>query len=302
VYALSITAAGVGPSPVWQRALAGGASVSHMVVGPDGAVYVAASDVRVVALSAADGSLLWSVPVFGDPFAPLLLFNTTLVAVTGSRIFALDAARNGSVLWSVDAPAVARFSGAAAIDASGSLVVPTTVGSYLLYARCAPGHACPAPSVEVRCPAGSVSEGDARACTPCPAGTYNPALGAINAASACAPCPPGMSSPEGSVACERLLQAAVAGTGENESTGSEACPLKRFPSADLAGDRLEALSVGTEAECASICCARPGGACAGFSFCRLGGALPSCTLLANVTHVVPSSIMSSGVRASLLGL
>jgi outer membrane protein assembly factor BamB len=291
----AMAVAPVGPGgTIWRRTFTD-TTVSHMVVGADGVVYAATSNVRLSAMSATDGSLLWSVPSFGAPFSPLLVHNGTLVAVTATRLFALDTSQKGAVLWSIDAPPVALFSGAVAFDASGSLVVPTTAGSYMLYARCSPGHFCPAPSSEIACPAGSFSAGDARACTLCAAGTHNMAVSAASSASGCIPCPPGTSSPEGSVTCERLVH--VLGPEDAAMT----CPLKLFPSADLAGYRLEALNVGTEADCAAVCCSLAGGVCAGFSFCRLSGVSPSCTLLGNVTHVVPSSIMSSGVRTSLLG-
>jgi outer membrane protein assembly factor BamB len=261
-------------------------------------VYVVTGETRLHALRANDGAFLWAVTLIGSslgglPYDPLVVTSDgLLIGVVSDRAYALDVSRNGSTLWTIDPPGVSRFTAAAAIDSRGNLLLPTSAGIYFVYSSCPPGHFCPTPDVTARCPAGTFSAGDARACTPCPRNTFAASNGLISASN-CTACPPGTASAEGAVACERVVD--VVG-----SQPAPSCTLRRFPSADVAGDRLSATTVPTEDDCASACCRLE--ACMGFAFCRLSGVSPSCTLLANVSHVIPSSIMASGVRTAVLGL
>lgn len=75
--------------------------------------------------------------------------------------------------------------------------------------------------------------------------------------------------------------------------------VRAFPGYDLEGAQLAALSLASEAACRDACCALRG--CDGYAFsARLLPALPAapCFLLANVTQLVPSNLMSSGLRSA----
>lgn len=75
--------------------------------------------------------------------------------------------------------------------------------------------------------------------------------------------------------------------------------LRPLPGYDLVGVPLARLAVAAEADCRTACCAAP--ACAGYAFAAglLGpsAAAAPCTLLSNATQLVPSTIMSAGVKA-----
>lgn len=252
----------------------------------------------MVSLRGTDGQLIWSVPVpesrFGSLLALVLASNNILLAVTLKRVVALNASSaDGAQLWTVDAPSPDLFWGSAAFDAHGSLLVPTNAGTYSVYTPCAAGHACLTPTLQLPCPPGTYSPGDATSCTLCPANTFGPANLATRA-SECLPCPEGSRSPPGSATCARDVQAL--GPPPSQSL----CSMRLFPSHDVTGQKLAALTVAAVDDCHAACCANS--TCLGFSFLSLRTALPSCTLLFNVSHVVPSSIMSGGVRNSVLGL
>jgi hypothetical protein len=140
------------------------------------------------------------------------------------------------------------------------------------------------------CPPGTYSLDGASICTPCPNNTFNSKVGAADQIQ-CRPCPEGSSSLPGSSSCERVIQ-----TLEPLSNPSS-CQLKLFPSSDLSGDRLTDLATATEGDCSRACCKNA--TCLGYTYFRT---LQSCTLLSNITYVVPSSFISGGVRDSALWL
>jgi hypothetical protein len=140
------------------------------------------------------------------------------------------------------------------------------------------------------CPPGTYSLSGASMCTNCPINTFNSKVGAVNHTQ-CRLCPEGTISQSGSATCEKVLQ-----TIEPLSDPSS-CQLKLFPSSDLSGNRLSELSTATETDCSRACCKNS--TCLGYTFFRT---LQSCTLLSNISYVIPSSFISGGVRDSALWL
>ena len=71
-----------------------------------------------------------------------------------------------------------------------------------------------------------------------------------------------------------------------------------MPDHDLIGTRLARLTLASQDACARACCAQP--ACAGYAFAGelLSPSQPSapCVLLSNVSQLVPSNFVHSGVR------
>lgn len=265
--------------------------IIHLIVS-SATIFLFYTSFEVTAIRLVDGSVLWSTFLTSTVFAPFLLVaNSDLICVTESQVLALNSS-SGSSLWSFVKLSTFSFAGAASIDVSGALFVPTTTGEYAVLSRCSPGYYCPSITIEIACPAGTFSAGNADACTPCPVNSYNPSERAISLAS-CRPCPNGTSSLSGSVSCDWSIHLFGA---FNQST----CPMKLFPSADLAGERLDTFVSSTEDNCAGACCGRSH--CLGFSFTHFGASPQTCTLLSNISYVIPSSTMSSGIRAAVLGL
>jgi hypothetical protein len=75
---------------------------------------------------------------------------------------------------------------------------------------------------------------------------------------------------------------------------------RTFPDHDLVGARVGVAFVATERDCQLACCTTP--RCVGYVFESVqllrGGATAACFLDGNVTQLMPSSLMSSGVLAS----
>lgn len=264
--------------------------IIHLIVSAT-TIFLFYNSFEVTALRLIDGSVLWSTFLTSSVFAPMLLAaNRDLICVTESQILSLNSS-SGASLWSFARLSTFSFAGAASIDVSGTLFVPTTTGEYAVVSKCSPGYYCPSITIEITCPAGTFSIGNAEICTPCPPNTYNPSERAISSAS-CRPCPVGTTSLSGSVSCEWVFKQ----FGYNQS----ACPMKLFSSADLAGNRLDTFVSSTEDSCAGACCGQL--SCLGYTFTHFGGSTQTCTLLSNVSFVVPSSTMSGGIRSSVLGL
>ena len=284
VYALTDTG-----TQVWMASLNG--QIIHLIVSTT-SVFVYSNSFVLTALRLADGVVLWSKPFVAFVFGPMLLAaKSDLVCVTASQVIVLNST-SGSTLWSVDKLSSYSFAAAASIDKSGNLYVPTTSGEYSIISKCSPGFFCPSISLELPCPAGTFSIGNAESCTPCPANSYNPS-GYATSLNACRACPTGTSSVFGSVACDWIIR-------QFEPFNQTSCPMKLFPSADLAGDRLDTFISPTEDNCAGACCGHFN--CSGYSYTHIGGVSQTCTLLSNVSFVIPSSTMSGGVRTSVLGL
>jgi len=145
-------------------------------------------------------------------------------------------------------------------------------------------------SVCVLCPPGTYSLAGSSSCTPCPVNTYNSKVGA-SSLSQCLMCPAATTSTSGSTSCEKTLQI------HEPLSDPSSCQLKLFPTSDLAGDRLVDFSTATETDCSRACCKNS--TCLGYTFFKT---LQSCTLLSNISYVVPSSFISGGVRESALWL
>ena len=83
----------------------------------------------------------------------------------------------------------------------------------------------------------------------------------------------------------------------------------RFPGHDAIGTQLRSLRVADEAQCRAACCAQQP-ACVGYSLVARevpaaatggdGDAAVPCVLLSAVRQLVPSNLMSSGVRPDAL--
>jgi hypothetical protein len=157
---------------------------------------------------------------------------------------------------------------------------------------CAPGTYAPSSnsSVCMGCPPGTFSrtEGNTNinSCLPCPAGTAAESPGS----SFCASCPSGSTSGPRASACISAPSPPVPSN----------CSLTPFAGYDVVGTRLADLDAPSEDVCAQACCGNS--TCTGYSFCRLQGVSPSCILISNASHVVPSSFMTGAVRPGLLGL
>jgi outer membrane protein assembly factor BamB len=265
--------------------------IIHLILS-SAAIFLFYNSFEVTAIRLVDGSVLWSTFLTSTVFPPFLLVaNSDLICVTESQVLALNSS-SGSSLWSFAKLSTFSFAGAASIDVSGTLFVPTTTGEYAVISKCSPGYYCPSITIEIACPAGTFSAGNADACMPCPVNSYNPSERAISLAS-CRPCPNGTSSISGSVSCDWSIQ-------QFGAFNQSSCPMKLFPSADLAGERLDTFVSSTEDHCAGACCGRSH--CLGFSFTHFGASPQTCTLLSNISYVIPSSTMSGGIRAAVLGL
>ena len=142
----------------------------------------------------------------------------------------------------------------------------------------------------VLCPPGTYSLSGASSCTPCPINTYNSKVGASSLAQ-CLACPAASTSTSGSTTCDKTLQV------HDPLLDPSSCQLRLFPSSDLAGDRLTDLATASETDCSRACCKNS--TCIGYAYVRT---LQICTLLSNITYVIPSSFISGGVRDSALWL
>jgi uncharacterized protein len=182
------------------------------------------------------------------------------------------------------------------------------------YTRSATGACVPCPAgtsaqlgdkVCISCAPGSFSQSGSSSCSLCPIGTFGNEAGLTSSACSgpCLSCTsPGTSHPPSLV----LPLTCTSSNSSHFSTISRACvhynqsncPLRLFPSADLAGDRLDSFISPSEGFCAGACCGRI--SCLGYTYSN--NILQTCTLLSNITYVIPSSIMSGGVRTSVLGL
>lgn len=97
--------------------------------------------------------------------------------------------------------------------------------------------------------------------------------------------------------------AGVSATVTASASGSPYCNtgvFRTFPDHDLVGARVGVSFVATERECQLACCTTP--RCVGYVFETVqllrGGSTAACFLDGNVTQLMPSSLMSSGVLAS----
>jgi hypothetical protein len=82
---------------------------------------------------------------------------------------------------------------------------------------------------------------------------------------------------------------------------SAICTLTPFVGYEIVGTRLSTNSTPTEAKCLALCCFDS--SCLAYSNFTLPiGSSTPCILLSTVTSIVPSTIMSGGVRPSVLGL
>lgn len=81
---------------LWERSLGAGAIAAPVV--HDGTVYAAAKNGRLVALSAADGSLRWEQTVEGDVYTTPVTDGDRVVALAGGALSAVDAA-SGERRW-----------------------------------------------------------------------------------------------------------------------------------------------------------------------------------------------------------
>jgi hypothetical protein len=156
----------------------------------------------------------------------------------------------------------------------------------------------------VLCSPGTYSTSNSSICLPCPIRTYGNTAGLTTEACS-GPCPsctvPGTSHPPSLIlplTCATNTSYYSTLFNECVQFNQTDCPLRLFPSADLAGDRLDSFVSPSESFCAGACCGRT--QCLGYSYTN--SILRTCTLLSNITYVIPSSVMSGGVRNTVLGL
>jgi hypothetical protein len=156
----------------------------------------------------------------------------------------------------------------------------------------------------VLCSPGTYSSANSTECTPCPIRTYGNIAGLTtkDCSGLCPSCTsPGMSHPPSLVlplTCPSNTSYFSTLSSACVSFNQTNCPLRLFPSADLAGDRLDSFISPSEGFCAGACCGQT--TCLGYSFTNI--ILQTCILLSNITYVIPSSFMSSGVKNTVLGL
>jgi hypothetical protein len=185
-----------------------------------------------------------------------------------------------------------------------------------------PGYFSPLGAVDpIPCPPGSYSTGASAFCPLCEAGTFSRVANATSATT-CLPCPPmSFSDTPGSTACVLCPANTVSAAGDvrcaafpspspspspppspspSPTSLRPACPMRLFGSSELVGLVLERISLPEESRCLEACCANA--TCLGYNFLAISApGFPQCALLAaNLTHIVPSTLFSSAVRAEVL--